>query len=85
MNKEISSIIKNDTWKLCKLPQNRKYIGIHFSEPYILVKCDNTRAINILKNPVMHSYTKHIAIKYHFLKENVGEGEVKLDVFMKIE
>lgn len=27
MNEEISSIVKNDTWTLCKLPQNRKCIG----------------------------------------------------------
>ena len=33
--------------------------------------CDNTNAINISKNPMMHSKTKHIAIKYHFVKELV--------------
>ena len=27
MNEETSSIVKNDTWKLCKLPHNRKCIG----------------------------------------------------------
>jgi len=41
--------------------------------------CDNTSAINISKNSVMHSRTKHIAIQYHFLKEKVAEGEVKLE------
>ena len=28
--------------------------------------CDNTSAINISKNPVMHSRTKHIEIRHHF-------------------
>ena len=40
---------------------------------------DNTSAINISKNPVMHSKTKHIAIKYHFLRELVQDKEVKLE------
>lgn len=41
--------------------------------------CDNKSVINISKNPIMHSRTKHIAIRYHFLKEKVAEGEVKLE------
>lgn len=34
----------------------------------VIIYCDNTSAINISKNLVMHSKTKHIAIKYHFLR-----------------
>eukprot|EP00253_Pinus_taeda_P033923 PITA_33923 len=37
--------------------------------PPISILCDNTSAISISKNPVMHSKTKHIPIKYHFLHE----------------
>ena len=37
----------------------------------VIIYCDNTSAINISKNPVMHSKTKHISIKYHFLRESV--------------
>ena len=33
-------------------------------EPMILY-CDNTSVINISKNHVMHTKTKHVAIKYH--------------------
>ena len=32
----------------------------------IVLHCDNTSAINISTNHVMHSKTKHIPIKYHF-------------------
>lgn len=60
------------------MKQTLKDLGIHFSHP-ISMFCDNTSAINISKNPVMHSRTKHIAIRYHFLKEKVLEGEVKLE------
>mgnify|MGYP006873188431 CR=1 FL=1 len=38
------------------------------TEPMILY-CDNTSAINISKNLVMHAKTKHIAIKYHYVRE----------------
>lgn len=37
----------------------------------LLVHCDNQSAINISKNPVMHSKTKHIAIRYHFVRDLV--------------
>eukprot|EP00253_Pinus_taeda_P030188 PITA_30188 len=47
--------------------------------PPISILCDNTSAIIISKNPVMHSKTKHIQIKYHFLREQVIEQKVKLE------
>jgi hypothetical protein len=43
-------------------------IHVEYDEP-IPIYCDNTSAINISKNPVIHSKTKHIPIKYHFLWE----------------
>ena len=46
-------------------------------EPVILY-CDNTSAINISKNPVMHAKTKHIAIKYHYVRELVEDKQVKM-------
>ena len=45
----------------------------------LVIYCDNTSAINISKNLVMHSKTKHITIKYHFLRELVQEKEVRLE------
>eukprot|EP00253_Pinus_taeda_P028162 PITA_28162 len=47
--------------------------------PPISILCDNTSAISISKNPVMHSKTNHIPIKYHFLREQVLEQKVKLE------
>lgn len=55
-----------------------KDISIHFTEPSSVL-CDNTSAINISNNLVLHYCTKHIAIRYHLLKDKVKEGEVKLD------
>eukprot|EP00253_Pinus_taeda_P021958 PITA_21958 len=48
------------------------------TEP-ISILCDNTSAISISKNPVMHSKTRHIPIKYHFLREQVLGQKVKLE------
>eukprot|EP00253_Pinus_taeda_P007692 PITA_07692 len=47
--------------------------------PPISILCDNTSAISISKNLVMHSKTKHIPIKYHFLYEQVLEQKVNLE------
>ena len=40
---------------------------------------DNTSAINISKNLVMHTKTKYIAIKYHYVRELVQDKEVKME------
>ncbi len=45
---------------------------------------DNQSAINISKNPVQHSRTKHIDIRHHFIRELVEEKNVVLS-YMKIE
>ena len=47
-------------------------------EPMVIY-CDNTSAINISKNYVMHTKVKHIAIKYHFLRELVQDKKVRLE------
>ncbi|XP_028181437.1 UDP-glycosyltransferase 1-like [Glycine soja] len=43
------------------------------------INCDNKSAIAMAKNPVHHSRTKHIAIKYHFIREAEATKEIKLD------
>ena len=45
----------------------------------ITIYCDNTSAISLSKNPIMHSNTKHIPIKYHFLCDQVAEQNIKLE------
>ncbi|GJY62144.1 retrovirus-related pol polyprotein from transposon TNT 1-94 [Tanacetum coccineum] len=40
--------------------------------------CDSKSAIAISCNPVQHSRTKHINIRYHFIKEHVEKGTVEL-------
>ena len=55
-----------------------QYIQVQFSEP-IPIFYDNTSAISISKNPVMHLKKKHIPIKYQFVREQVVEKNIKLE------
>ncbi|GJX99853.1 retrovirus-related pol polyprotein from transposon TNT 1-94 [Tanacetum coccineum] len=40
--------------------------------------CDNTSAIAISNNPVLHSMTKHIDIGYHFIRDHILKGDIEL-------
>jgi hypothetical protein len=44
------------------------YTMSDFGEEYthVLLQCDSTSAISVAKNPVLHSKTKHIEVRYHF-------------------
>ena len=53
-------------------------VGIEFIET-IVIHCDSMSIVNMSKNLVLHSKTKHISIKYHVLRENVVEKEIKLE------
>ncbi|XP_059068895.1 secreted RxLR effector protein 161-like [Cryptomeria japonica] len=52
-------------------------MGITVDKP-ISIFCDNTSAISLSKNPVMHSRTKHVAIKLLFLREQVLANEFQV-------
>ena len=41
--------------------------------------CDSQSAIHLAKNPTYHSKTKHIPIKYHFVRHVIDEGGVSLE------
>ncbi len=43
--------------------------------------CDNESAIKISLNPVQHFKTKHIEIRYHFIREHIRRGEIELNFF----
>ena len=61
---------------------------------HISIKCDNISDINLSKNLIQHSRTKHIEIRHHFLIDHVQNGDIKLqcihtdkqlaDIFIKL-
>ena len=48
-------------------------------QEHLTIYCDNTSAINISKNPVQNSQTKHIEIQLHFIQELVEDGTLTLE------
>jgi hypothetical protein len=62
------------------MKQTLKNIQVEYDEP-IPIYCDNTSAISISKNPLMHSKMKNIPIKYHFLREKVAEKTSELSMW----
>nr|GEW68144.1 retrovirus-related Pol polyprotein from transposon TNT 1-94 [Tanacetum cinerariifolium] len=50
--------------------------GFHFNK--IPIYCDSKSTIAISCNPVQHSRTKYIAVRYHFIKEHVEKGTIEL-------
>ncbi|GKD47039.1 retrovirus-related pol polyprotein from transposon TNT 1-94, partial [Tanacetum coccineum] len=41
--------------------------------------CDNTSAIAISNNLVMHSRTKYIDIRYHFIRDHILKGDIEMN------
>jgi hypothetical protein len=56
--------------------------------------CDNESVIKIAYNPCEHSRTKHIDIRYHFLRDHTIKGDIMIshvrtnkqldDIFIKL-
>ncbi len=55
----------------------RKEIGLEKVEPTPLM-CDNSSAIMMVHNPVFHNRTKHIDIKYHYVRQQYKAKNVEL-------
>ncbi|WJX17846.1 hypothetical protein P8452_07710 [Trifolium repens] len=45
----------------------------------VVLKIDNKSAINLAKNPVSHGKSKHIETRFHFLRDQVNKGKLKLE------
>ena len=42
------------------------------------VLCDNSSTIKLSKNPVMHGRSKHIDVRFHFLRDLTKDGIIEL-------
>jgi hypothetical protein len=56
------------------------YTMSDFGEEYthVPLQCDCTSVISVAKNLVLHSKTKHIEVRYHFLRDSVEKGKIAL-------
>lgn len=60
-----------------------------------IIFCDYSSTIKLSKNPIMHGKSKHIHVRFHFLRELANQGEVELvhcgtkdqltDIMIKVE
>uniref|UniRef100_A0A2N9JB62 Integrase catalytic domain-containing protein n=1 Tax=Fagus sylvatica TaxID=28930 RepID=A0A2N9JB62_FAGSY len=44
----------------------------------VSLHCDNQSAIRLAENPEFHARTKHVEVHYHFVREKVLEGKIKM-------
>jgi hypothetical protein len=52
---------------------------IGFRQNSIVVHCDNQSAIAIAKNPGQYERTKHISLKFHFVRDIVEKAVITLE------
>ncbi|GJZ36211.1 hypothetical protein Tco_0582028 [Tanacetum coccineum] len=43
------------------------------------IMCDNKGEIDLSKNPMQYSRTKHIEVRHHFLRDNVQKGHISIE------
>eukprot|EP01018_Ginkgo_biloba_P035630 Gb_34550 [translate_table: standard] len=51
-------------------------VGVH--QGSVQLWCDNKSAIDLAENPKFHAITKHIKVRFHFIKEMIEDGEICL-------
>lgn len=47
-------------------------------ETSTVIMCDNNSTIQLSKNPVFHGKSKHIDVRFHFLRDLVNDGVIEL-------
>ena len=60
--------------QLLWMKQTLKDFGCELTKISLL--CDNESAIKLANNPVNHSWTKHIDIWHHFLRDHKAKGDI---------
>eukprot|EP00253_Pinus_taeda_P018701 PITA_18701 len=65
----------------CEAIWLRKMLFGLFGQPLrpSVIYCDNQSCIKLTENLVFHERSKHIGIKYHFIRDYVQKGAVKLE------
>jgi len=49
---------------------------MHTQDNSTIIMCDNSSTIKLSKNPIMHGRSKHIRVRFHFLRDLVQDGEL---------
>ena len=49
------------------------------TEGEMVLLVDNKSPINLAKNPIAHGRSKHIETRFHFLRDQVNKGKLRLE------
>jgi len=60
---------------------SRLVVDLKITVEMPVLHCDSQSAIQLAKNPVFHAKTKHIDVKYHFIREVLEDEQLK---FVKV-
>ncbi|RVW88563.1 Retrovirus-related Pol polyprotein from transposon RE1 [Vitis vinifera] len=63
--------------ELCWVGSLLSDLGINFTTSPV-VYCDNVGATQLSSNPIFHSRMKHVAIDYHFIRDQVQSGLLRV-------
>ena len=84
----LSDAVKEGVW----LKHFAEELG--FPQDSVEIFCDSQSGIALSKNAVYHEKTKHVATKYHFIRDLITAGEVQVlkiateynpaDIFTKV-
>ena len=50
----------------------------YISQRSVTIHCDSMSAIYLAKNQVFHARTKHIDVRYHFVRDVLEDGDVEI-------
>ncbi|GFR25398.1 retrovirus-related Pol polyprotein from transposon TNT 1-94 [Trichonephila clavata] len=78
MKEELESLSNNNTWILVNLPSDRKAIELCCVTSVPSLQIDNQSAIHLVKNPEFHNRTKHIDIRYKFIREQYENKQLNV-------
>lgn len=57
---------------------SRLVADLGIKEDMPALHCDSQSAIQLAKNPVFHAKTKHMDVKYHFIREVIEDNKIQL-------
>jgi hypothetical protein len=50
----------------------------HAQDGCTTLMCDNSSTIKLSKNPIMHGHSKHIDVRFHFLRDITRDRVIEL-------
>ena len=66
---EVEYIASESCAQLLWIKQQLEDYGITCNN--IFIQCDNTNTINLTKNFILYSKTKHIEVRHHFIRDHM--------------